>query len=77
MMIKLKQICELHSGGYYKREIRVNTNNIHYYYRDILQIPCEPDIEVTKVVIETGNVTLMVTETLEEIDAAVAGRPVR
>ena len=67
MIIKLKQIRELMSGGYHQQSIRINSNHIQYYHEDILQIPCEPDIPVTRIVTLSFD-DILVTQTLEEID---------
>ena len=76
-MIKLTQVYELISGGHFHRTVHVNARHIQYYHADILQIPCEPDIEVTRVVTLSFD-DLTVTETPDEIDIKISGyRPGR
>ena len=51
--------------------------HIQYYHADILQIPCEPDIAVTRIV-TLSHEDLTVTETPDEIDILISGyRPGR
>ena len=70
-MIKLNQVCELMNGSFFHRTVYVNPSYIQYYHADILQIPCESDIPVTRIV-TLSHEDLLVTETPDYVDLFVS-----
>ena len=67
MIIKLTQIVKARDGTWYDKSVRVNSNQIQYYYTDSIYRDGKRDWEITRMVF-SGSPDIMVTQTLEEID---------
>ena len=67
MIIKLKQVVSSRESTWYDKSVRVNSNQIQYYYTDSIYRDGKRDWEITRMVF-SGSPDIMVTQTLEEID---------
>ena len=67
MIIKLKQVVSSRERTWYDKSVRVNSNQIQYYYTDSIYRDGKRDWEITRMVF-SGSPDIMVTQTLEEID---------
>ena len=67
MIIKLKQVVSSRERTWYDKSVRVNSNQIQYYYTDSIYRDGKRDWEITRMVF-SGSPDILVTQTLEEID---------
>ena len=65
MIIKLKQVFKSMNGDWDSRSIRVNSNQIQYYYPDSVYRN-DSHWKLTNIVF--NDTSILVTQTLEEID---------
>ena len=67
MIIKLKQVVSSRERTWYDKSVRVNSNQIQYYYTDSIYRDGKRDWEITRIVFG-GSPDVMVTQTIGEID---------